>query len=145
MGTFNINGQSVQLDESLEYYDFYLVHRNPKLVRVNWQMILSNLQSGEWKWEPELVHMIRQLSRWVNEAPRKCFLRELRQQGAEVMTTEYLFDQDDGHKIIDALENSGKVAAILCRVHGVEPMRPSQHPDPSQPILGPMERWEKPK
>lgn len=51
------------------------------------------------------------LDRWVGEAPRKRFYRELKLDGVTVVSGEYWFeDRADGAEIIDSLENSGQLA-----------------------------------
>ena len=133
MKTFVINNRQVEFDETIEYADFWVTGPTftPNLSAVDFDGILVALESGKWKWE-EIGSIIRDLTRWVHEAPRKRHYRELLVSGITVCSTEHFFhDWEEGPKFIDALENTGKIAARLCEVFGVEPMRPILQDDPS--------------
>lgn len=134
MRTFQLNGKPFEFNEELEYYDFFLTDRQPNLVVVNWPVLLEKLQSGEILWDEATQKFVFDMSRWVNEAPRKRFYRNMRREGMTVISTEYFFEADGGEKIIDALENCGVVASALCRHYDVEPMKPIKHDDPFNPV-----------
>lgn len=124
MKTFNINSRQVEFDETLEYADFWVEGPKPCLAAVNWNAILVGLQSGEYTWT-QLGEHIKQLSRWVHEAPRKRHYRQMKLDGFSVLSGEFFFENwDKGAEFINALENTGKLAARVCEAYSVEPMRP---------------------
>jgi hypothetical protein len=134
MKTFQINGKPFEYNEELEYLDFYLEDRKPNLMQVNWPVLLERLENGTLLWDEGMQKFVHDMSRWVNEAPRKRFYRKMKREGMVVICTEYFFEQDGGDKIIDGLENCGVVAAALCRHYGVEPMAPIKNDDPFNPV-----------
>lgn len=143
MKTYIINGVSVEFDETLRYADYYLYNGTGCLVELLWDRMLEALSRGVLKWDEETSQYTRECSRWVNEAPRKRHYRQMILDGFNVLCTENFFDKEtNGDEIIDWLENCGKIAAKVCRAYGVEPMRPLNHPDPTQPIKQPFEAWE---
>lgn len=134
MTTYQLADKPFDFNEELEYFDFFLTNREPNLVQVNWGILLEKLQDGSIPWDDATRQFVYDLSRWVNEAPRKRFYRNMRREGMAVISTEYFFEADGGEKVIDALENSGVVAAALCRHYDVEPMQPIKHDDPFNPV-----------
>lgn len=137
MHTYNINGRQIEFDDTKLYLDFFLMEGDPQLLRVDWKMILEKIEAGELEWDDDLKNFIRPMSRWVHEAPRKRFYRDMQLKGANVMSTEYFFaNNEQGGEWIDALENSGNMAARLCEAFSVEPMRPIKQDDPSRGIGG---------
>lgn len=135
MKTYQLLDRSFEYDDSLEYFDFYLTDRKPNLVAVNWDVLLSRLADGTILWDDATVQFVRELSRWVHEAPRKRFYRNMILEGMQVVCTEYFFEQEGGDKVIDNLENTGKVAVALCVHYGVVPMEPIKNDDPFNPVL----------
>jgi len=134
MKTFQIDGKPFEYNEELEYLDFYLTDRQPNLVQVNWPVLLERLQDGSLAWDEATQTFVYEMSRWVNEAPRKRFYRNMILEGMQVICTEYFFEQDGGDKIIDGLENCGVVSAALCRHYGIEPMAPIKNDDSFNPV-----------
>lgn len=135
MKTYQLLDRSFEYDDSLEYFDFYLTDRKPNLVAVNWDVLLSRLADGTILWDDATVQFVRELSRWAHEAPRKRFYRNMILEGMQVVCTEYFFEQEGGDKVIDNLENTGKVAVALCVHYGVVPMEPIKNDDPFNPVL----------
>lgn len=135
MKTYQLLDRSFEYDDSLEYFDFYLTDRKPNLATVNWDVLLSRLADGTILWDDATVQFVRELSRWVHEAPRKRFYRNMILEGMQVVCTEYFFEQEGGDKVIDNLENTGKVAVALCVHYGVVPMEPIKNDDPFNPVL----------
>jgi hypothetical protein len=133
MQTYRINGTSIDFDDTLEYSDFFLEAGKPKAVRIDWTFILSGLQDGSIPWDKTAIDEVRLLSRWINEAPRKRFYRDMIRQGVTVASAEYFFEADGGDKFIDALENSGKIAIKVLAAYGVEGVKPINHTDPIAP------------
>jgi hypothetical protein len=110
--TFTINGKPFEFDETKRYLDFYLVRGERNLVDMNaaWPTTLEALACS-----PGSIHLfiaeLVMLDRWIREAPRKRAYRKVVLAGFTVVSGEYWFeDRDDGEAIIDALENSGKLA-----------------------------------
>jgi hypothetical protein len=134
MKTFQINGKPFEFNEELQCLDFFLTDRKPNLVEVKWALLLEKLQDGSFQWDEATQTFVHDMSRWVHEAPRKRFYRNMKRDGMVVICTEYFFEEDGGDKIIDGLENCGVVAAALCRHYGVEPMAPIKHDDPFNPV-----------
>lgn len=91
MKTYQLLDRSFEYDDSLEYFDFYLTDRKPNLVAVNWDVLLSRLADGTILWDDATVQFVRELSRWVHEAPRKRFYRNMILEGMQVVCTEYFF------------------------------------------------------
>ena len=134
MKTYQLLDRPFEYDDSLEYFDFYLTDRKPNLVAVNWDVLLSRLADGTILWDDATVQFVRELSRWVHEAPRKRFYRNMILEGMQVICTEYFFEQEGGDKVIDNLENTGKLAVALCDHYGVVPMEPIKNDDPFNPV-----------
>jgi hypothetical protein len=134
MKTYQLLDRSFEYDDSLEYFDFYLTDRKPNLATVNWDVLLSRLADGTILWDDATVQFVRELSRWVHEAPRKRFYRNMILEGMQVICTEYFFEQEGGDKVIDNLENTGKLAVALCAHYGVAPMEPIKNDDPFNPV-----------
>jgi len=134
MKTYQIADKPFEFDDSKKYFDFYLTDRKPNLVEVNWDALLSRLQDGSIQWDEATTQFVKDLTRWVNEAPRKRFYRKMRLDGMTVVSTEYFFEEEGGEEIIDNFENTGKVAVALCQHYGVEPMAPIKHDDPFNPV-----------
>lgn len=149
MSIYKLNGTTVEVDDSLECCDYFLIQGRPQLNKISWDKLLLKLESGEMEWDAETQKVVRDLSRWVNEAPRKRQYRDEIIKGSlmgvgALASTENFFPMPGGDKIIDALENTGKIAAMICEAYGVEPMRPLNHPDPTKGISN-LEDWETPK
>jgi hypothetical protein len=115
MKEYAIAGKKIQLDETKTYLDFYIQNGEPKLVSIDFTQLLENVQKGTIPAGKELNSYLMCLKRWLREAPRKRIYRGLREQGMTVVSGEYFFDGDGGDKIIDNLENTGKLAEYLLR------------------------------
>lgn len=122
MKIYQLSGKPFEFDESLEYFDFYLENQKPQLMSLNWDAFLSKCE--EVPPSVDVLKLIQDLSRWINEAPRKRFYREMKLSGTVVLSSEYFFEEDGGNKIIDGLENTGKVAFALCNHYGIAAMSP---------------------
>lgn len=110
MLTFRIKGQDFPLDDSVTYRDFYLMGGKPNLVEVRWADALADMQSGRLPLSEGLAREVALLDRWVAEAPRKRFYRDLVRGGSAVLSGEEFFPQDGGEEVIAALERTGHVA-----------------------------------
>jgi hypothetical protein len=130
MRAFKLNGKLVTVDDTLKYADFYLEDGQPTMGEVDWLSMLSDLESGKICWDEDVADTIRMISRWIHQAPRKRFYRNLKREGVMVLSTEYFFEEEGGDKFIDAFENSGHVAAAVLRAYGLEPVGPIKHDDP---------------
>lgn len=108
--TYTIGGKAFEFDETKKYLDFYLTSGVRNLVDVPFAAVLEALESSAsmiGRFTDELM----MLDRWVHEANRKRFYRKMVLEGFTVVSGEYWFeDRDDGLAIIDALENSGRLA-----------------------------------
>lgn len=133
MKTFTINGKTVELDETLEYADFWVEGNKPVGVYLDWGALLEPLESGKIKWDCATVDHFRMLSRWVREAPRKRHYRKMKLEGFTVLSTEYFFEQEGGDKFIDALERSGQMAAKVLACFGLESVGPIKQDNPLRP------------
>jgi hypothetical protein len=132
MRTFNINGTDIELDEDVEYCDFFVEDGQPKFLQMRMHDILGDLESGKMEWEYALPN-IKLMSRWVNEAPRKRHYRKLKLEGYSVVSSEYFFENyPQGDEFIDALERTGKVAEQILAAYGEEPVPPIQQDDPDR-------------
>ena len=76
---------------------------------------------GDIEWwnlvpDEKLRKYFADLERRVVAAPQKRFNRNLRKSGYTVLTTDELFERDKGDEIIDALENTWKIAQELLAI-----------------------------
>jgi len=134
MKTYTINGiMVIEFDETLDYYDFYVSGGKSDLVSVDFQFLLSSLESGEVEWEESLRDQVRLMSRWIHEAPRKRGFRDMIRQGITVASAEHFFEQDGGEEIIDAFERTGHLAVKILGAYGVKPVGKIKHNDPITP------------
>lgn len=130
MKTFFLNGRPFQFDESQEYYDFYLIKGKRQLVAVDFNGLLTLLETRQLEWNA-IYDEIRLLSRWEIEAPRKRGWRERIRSGMLVLSAECFFEEDAGDKIIDKLENTGKVAVALCKHYNSSVLPPITNTGPN--------------
>lgn len=136
-----LNKQTFEFDNTLNYLEFSVDNGQPKLVGIAWERIFDILQQSDqllgtlkaeaflekMKSTLEFLEEIKYLSRWVNDAPRKRFYRDMKRTGVQVLSLEYFFEQDGGDEIVDGLERTGVLAAKVCVIYGVEPMKPIEH------------------
>lgn len=136
-----LNNQTFEFDNVAKYLEFSVDNGEPKLVAIAWERIFDILQQSDqlrgtlkpeafleqMKVTLEFLEQIKFLSRWVNDAPRKRFYRDMKRSGAQILSFEYFFEQDGGDEIIDGLERTGNLAAKVCLIYGVEPMKPIEH------------------
>jgi hypothetical protein len=109
MVTYNINGKKIQLDETKEYFDFYIEQDLPVIAKIQFAELLKSIESGDFKIDSDFEEYLMYLLRWVVEAPRKRGYRNMRREG------EYFFETDGGDVIIDNLENTGKFVEYLLK------------------------------
>ncbi len=119
MAEYEINGKKIVLDTDKKFMDFTWKDGKGDLVEINLENMLNKIQSGEVPVDGNLKEFMTYLKRWKIDAPRKRTLREMRRSGMQVMTSDALFEEDGGEKIIDNLENTGVFAAyFLQEVYG---------------------------
>ena|SRR3989344_4580151 len=116
MADFLIEGKRIELDTSKTYLDFYWHGiQEGQLVQIDLERMVGAIQSGELPVDNCLREHMQYLRRWEKDAPRKRGLREMRRGGMSVLTTDDLFEEEGGEKIIDDLENTGVFAAYFLR------------------------------
>lgn len=119
MTEYKIGGKKIELDTDKMYMDFFWEDNQPTLINLNLEGLLEDVQSGELPLDAYLIKQMEYFKRWILDAPRKRALREFRRKGIPVITTDALFEQDGGDKIIDNLENTGLFAAyFLSELYG---------------------------
>lgn len=129
-----LNNKVIDVEDGFDYLDFYLENGQPQLVKIKWDQLLALLESDPSQWS-DVEELVRHLSRWVNEAPRKRMYRQMILDGFSVLTTEIFFDKHpEGFEIIEALERTGELAARICEAFGTTPMKPLAYDDPTKPI-----------
>ncbi len=115
--TFTIQGKQIEFDESLHYMDF----QGGQLSDLDFLNTLAKFESGEFKVEGETLETLRYLERWISDAPRKRFYRDMRRSGAHVLSNEVFFeDESNSDDIIDNLENTGKFVRYFLEQLGFE-------------------------
>ena len=112
MRSFKIGEKNIQIDETKEYLDFYREEWIPKLVSLDIVKLLTALGTGEAAFS-NVKSELELLKRWVIEAPRKKWKRDMRKSGITVITSDELFEEDGGEEIIQKLENTWKIAEYL--------------------------------
>ena len=101
--------REIEFDETLKYADFYLDDGKPGFDIYDMPTLLTKL--GAPPLDQDWPEFFQYLARWVRDAPRKRFYREMKLKGYTVLSGEFFFeDQEDGEERIDWLENSGKLA-----------------------------------
>lgn len=115
MQEYKIAGKSVQFDESKTYMDFFIQDGRQRLVETNFGKMLELLQSGKMSVDNKFKDYLVLISRWTKEAPRKRLYRKMRSEGFNVVSSEQFFDGEGGDKVIDGLENTGKLADYLLK------------------------------
>lgn len=111
MRKFNIDGKTIEIDETKDYFN--CDSRPGGYYKINFVDLLSQLESGELEMKG-LDIWLYLYTRWVNEAPRKRFYRKLiLETNTTVLSGEKFFLGEGGDKIIDGLENTGKLAVYL--------------------------------
>ncbi len=115
MQKYDISGKLIDFDETKTYLDFFIDENQPQLVSIDFQRMLTALQSRQIIADDEFKDYMDYLKRWTTDAPRKRFYRKLRKDGVTTLSGEYFFDEDGGEQIIDNLENTGKFADYLCK------------------------------
>ncbi len=113
MAEYEINGKKIELDTSKTYMDFYKQDGRGHLAKVNLEALLVQIQAGRLPVDDDIKEYMQYLKRWQTDAPRKRALREMKRGGVTVVTTDALFEEDGGEKIIDNLENTGVFAAYF--------------------------------
>ncbi len=109
MKKYNINGIEITLDISKSYLDFYIESGAQRLIQVNLEGMLNDVQKGKYPIN-EFKQYMGFLKRWAFDAPRKKLLKKLKQEGYNVTDSQQLFEMQDGDYILDSLENTGKFA-----------------------------------
>jgi len=126
MTTFQINGQTIEFDETLSYADFWVDGSSYVFAWIQWDKILTALSEGR-EWDAGIRRFVKLLSRWVHEAPRKRVYRGLKMSGVTVVSSEFFFEQQGGDEMINSLESTGKFAVRLLEVYDESPMEPIKH------------------
>ncbi len=115
MLSYQIKKRIIELDETKTYMDFYRVNGAGRLFTIDLERMLSAIQSNQVPLNNYLKDHFTSLQRWETEAPRKRALREGRKRGFIIGTTDELFDEEGGEKIIDNLQNTGIFASYFLR------------------------------
>lgn len=115
MKTYNINGKQIELDESKEHLDFYLVEGEGKLPTILFDKLLEAVEAKKVAIDNQLKEYLTHLTRWTTEAPRKRHFRKMRKDGMIVVSGEQFFDADGGEEIIDNLERTGVLSTMLLK------------------------------
>lgn len=117
MKTYEINGKTIEFDNTKTYMDFYLKDGNRILVCVDFSGIFEDLISGtqEGVTLDTCRHFMIYLDRWTREVNRKRFYRQRIKDGSHVffLSTEYWFEDfsdEEADKIFTNLENTGQLA-----------------------------------
>lgn len=115
MQSYRIKKAVLQFDETKTYMNFYRQNGQGRLFTIDLERMLGSIQSGIVPVDDSLKDHFTALQRWETEAPRKRALREGRQRGFTILTTDELFEEEGGKKIIDNLENTGVFASYFLR------------------------------
>lgn len=115
MQSYQIKKAIIQFDETKTYMDFYKQNGQGRLFTLNLESMLDSIQSGNTPLDNYLKNHFIALQRWETEAPLKKNLREMRKKGFSVLTTDDLFEEEGGEKIIDNLQNTGVFASYFLR------------------------------
>jgi len=114
MPTYDINGKTIELDTSKEYYDFHVGGGMQMVIALDFPDILSQIQSNQMsEGEPGMRAYLSHLRRWKEDVPRIRHYRSLIVTGVYVLSTEQIFDCEGGEEIINKLENTGVLADYL--------------------------------
>jgi hypothetical protein len=105
---FTIQGKTIDVDETKEYFDYF----TQGLVKTDFIGLLKDIEDGKITIEG-LDKFLYLRTRWVKEAPRRRFYRDMARAGAMMMSSDNFFTEDGGDKIIDSLELTGKLAVYL--------------------------------
>jgi hypothetical protein len=137
MKTVILNRLPFDYDETLPYADFTVKDGKPDFNIICGVFAVEALADLERRrgppWNHGFCEFFKLASRWVHEAPRKRGLRGLILHGMKIMSTECFFVEDGGEKIIDALENWGKLAVRVLQRFGETGVGPIQQDDPARP------------
>ncbi len=138
MITYTLNGKPFEFDETLPYYDFELHSGKPCVMCINPAVYLrglaeGNVKAGNLSSNVTFSEAFKIWSRWVHEAPRKRFYRDMIRDGRKVLSAEYFFPDDAGANIIDGLENWGKLCVRVLEQFGEKGVGPIEHDDPIGP------------
>lgn len=137
MKTVILNGKPFEFDDSATYLDFHVSGGKPILERHDGNFILRLAEVEErlgrpvWNWA--FAEAFKLWLRWVHEAPRKRFYRDMLRAGKIVANNEFFFPEEGGDEIIDGLENMGRVALRVLEQYGETGVRPIEHDDPVKP------------
>jgi hypothetical protein len=107
-----------EFDETIEYYDFFIEANQPRLVSVDFDVMLGDFALGQRN-VVDFREMFILLDRWLRDVPRKKFYRNMVKNGAVVCSNEYWFDDlpdEQAEEIFTRLENSGKLARRFLEV-----------------------------
>lgn len=113
MKTYKINKKNIIIDDKKTYMDFVVVNDEPKLIVIDFLGILEKIESGDLITNDSFKEFLTLLTRWVNDAPRKRFYRNMIREGCNVLSTDQFFIDDNGEEIINNLENTGKLCEYL--------------------------------
>jgi hypothetical protein len=111
MTKYKIQDKEVEIDNSKIYMDY---HKDKGLSIINFDGLLSSISSGEITID-KFDEFLYPMTRWITESPRKRFYRniQLEHNNFHVLSGENFFLEDGGDKIIDNLENTGKMSVYL--------------------------------
>ena len=116
MKTYTINNKQIKFDDTKTYHDFWIENDNRGVLStINFDMLLKAIETNKIQADDKFKGLLKHLSRWTTEAPRKRGYRKLRKEGFTILTAEHFFDEDGGDKIIDNLENTGHLADYLLK------------------------------
>ncbi len=115
MLSYQIKKAVIQFDETKTYMDFYRQNGQSRLFTIDLERMLNSIQSGNTPIDHYLKNNFTALQRWETEAPLKRNLREMRKKGFTILTSDELFEEERGEKIIDNLENTGVFASYFLR------------------------------
>ena len=132
------NGRPFMFDETRAYYDFEVPDGKPTVMRRDAALLIGKLaqveaEMGKPCWNVAFREAFQIWSRWVHEAPRKRYYRDLIRQGVTVASAEYFFPNDAGGQLIDGLENWGRLCVRVLEQFGEVGVGPIQHDDPIRP------------
>ena len=131
-----LNNVEIEIPDG-EHSDYFIQEGKKTLIAVDMVGICTALQTNQIVFD-QIKDDLYLLSRWVFEAPRKRYYRDLiLTEKIQVVSLEEFFLTEEGIEIIKGLEKCGHTATAILKAYNVEPMT---NIDNSGPNLVPAEQ-----
>lgn len=114
-----VKGKEIEIDTCKNYYDFYILNEEKQLLTLDFEKVVNTINIRDKISVDCIIKELELLTRWITDAPRKRYYRNLRKDGGNVLSTEEFFSSvsdEKAEEMFTGFENSGKMAKLLLEI-----------------------------